>query len=154
MNKLLLLDVDGVLTSGLKTYQANGRYIQKDFLDSDWTYIRKLKENGWSVILVTADLFNESVAKVRNIDYIITEEDKLPALKIVQEKYPNHDIYTIMDSVFDLSLYEKVKPENRFCPSDAELYIIHETNPVNILRSGGTGVVENFYWIMKDRCLL
>ena len=37
MFKLLILDVDGVLTTGSKTYDLEGNVISKEFNDKDFT---------------------------------------------------------------------------------------------------------------------
>ena len=44
--KLLLLDVDGVLTSGYKTYSETGLCTHKEFADIDFTAIKRFKASG------------------------------------------------------------------------------------------------------------
>ena len=49
MFKLLILDVDGVLTTGCKTYDLEGNVISKEFNDKDFTAIKRFKEKGLKV---------------------------------------------------------------------------------------------------------
>ena len=41
MIKLLILDVDGVLTDGKKYYNRDGDVVMKTFCDKDWTAIKR-----------------------------------------------------------------------------------------------------------------
>ncbi len=49
MNRLLILDVDGVMTDGTKTYGIRGEVLSKRFCDHDFTAIKKFKDDGWDV---------------------------------------------------------------------------------------------------------
>ena len=51
--KLAILDVDGVLTDGKKTYDNTGLCIYKTFCDKDFTAIKKLKALGISVCFLS-----------------------------------------------------------------------------------------------------
>ena len=65
---LLILDVDGVLTDGTKTYDREHNVISKRYADQDFTAI-KLFQEGWKVCFLSSDAFNEGVAKKRGIDF-------------------------------------------------------------------------------------
>ncbi len=69
MIKLLILDVDGVLTDGNKIYDINHTTVYKKFNDRDFTAIKRFKAGGINVIFVSGDNFNEGMAKKRNIDF-------------------------------------------------------------------------------------
>ena len=71
MIKLLVLDIDGILTNGKKTYDKYGNIISKSFCDKDWTAIKRFKSLGVEVMFLSGDPFNEGVANKRNIDIII-----------------------------------------------------------------------------------
>lgn len=49
MIKLLILDVDGVLTNGKKYYGENGLGRLKNFCDKDFTAIKRIKAAGVNV---------------------------------------------------------------------------------------------------------
>ena len=75
MIKLLILDVDGVLTDGKKYYNRDGDVIMKTFCDKDWTAIKRFKALGIQVLFLSGDPFNDKIAKNRNIDIIINRKD-------------------------------------------------------------------------------
>ena len=55
MFKLLILDVDGVLTTGLKTYDINGKVVSKTFGDRDFTAIKEFICAGVTTIFLSGD---------------------------------------------------------------------------------------------------
>lgn len=66
--KLLVLDVDGILTDGKKYYGIDGIPFAKTFCDKDWTSIKRFQALGIPVVFLSGDTrINESVAKNRNI---------------------------------------------------------------------------------------
>ena len=58
MIKLLILDVDGILTDGKKQYDREGNVRMKTFCDKDWTAIKRFRALGINVIFLTGDPFN------------------------------------------------------------------------------------------------
>ena len=58
MIKLVILDVDGVLTDGKKYYNREGEVLMKTFCDKDWTAIKRFRAMGITVIFPTGDPFN------------------------------------------------------------------------------------------------
>ena len=53
--KLVLLDVDGVLTDGRKGYALDGSVAYKQFCDRDFTAIKRFQEAGILVALISGD---------------------------------------------------------------------------------------------------
>ena len=89
MFKLLILDVDGVLTTGLKTYDINGSVISKTFGDRDFTAIKQFICAGIETIFLSGDKqVNSEVAKNRGIPFFIVGgiQDSL-VNQIVLERY-------------------------------------------------------------------
>ena len=43
MIKLVILDVDGVMTDGKKYYDRDGKVVIKNFCDKDWTAIKRFR---------------------------------------------------------------------------------------------------------------
>ena len=83
--KLIILDVDGVLTNGKKIYNSEGVCSYKTFCDKDFTAIKKFKASGVSVCFLSGDEnINKEIAKNRNIDFYSSrfkkKEDFLPEL--------------------------------------------------------------------------
>ena len=52
MIKLVILDVDGVLTDGKKYYNRDGDVVMKTFCDKDWTAIKRFKALGIKVLFL------------------------------------------------------------------------------------------------------
>ena len=74
--KLVVLDVDGVMTDGKKYYTREGKIVMKQFCDKDWTAIKRFKAMNIPVIFLTGDTFNQAVADKRDIETIISKTEK------------------------------------------------------------------------------
>lgn len=124
MIKLIILDVDGVLTDGRKYYDRHGEVKLKTFCDKDWTAIKRFRALGINVIFLTGDPFNVSIATNRNIDVIVNRQDGvhtdksdyLPEICKEYDVTPDEIVF-VGDDIFDLKLLKMVK--YRYCPSDA-----------------------------------
>lgn len=143
MIKLIILDVDGVLTDGKKYYDRNANVVMKTFCDKDWTAIKRFKALGIKVIFLTGDPFNEAMARNRNIDCIVNRKDgkhtdKVDYLKglCATYKVKPTEIAFVGDDIFDMAIMQKVG--YKYCPADApeELHdivtdILHESGGHN-----------------------
>lgn len=153
-DSLLILDVDGVLTNGTKSYAANGEVIAKNFCDLDFTAIKLFKAIGWNVCWLSADRhINEIVAKQRMIDFIYARN---PDETISKEKFayslsdmynvPQENMIFVGDDLFDLSLMLKLLASNAriFCPANAAPQVKQHAF---VLQSvGGHGVVMELFY--------
>ena len=149
MFKLLILDVDGVLTTGCKTYDLEGNVISKEFNDKDFTAIKRFKERGIKVCFLTADdRVNRIVAKNRKIDFFyvreMTKKNKVELLPYLTDKYKvsKEEIAYIGDDLPDFDIIKKLK--HTYCPSDAILKIKNQVKTI-LERKGGTGVIAELY---------
>jgi 3-deoxy-D-manno-octulosonate 8-phosphate phosphatase (KDO 8-P phosphatase) len=114
--KLLLLDVDGVLTSGKKIYSPNGKVIGKEFCDLDFTAIKIFKSLLIKIIFISGDqTCNKSIAQNRDVDFYYTRKkninkDKLFFLKTIEKKYKvnRKKVAFIGDDIFDLNLGKNI----------------------------------------------
>jgi 3-deoxy-D-manno-octulosonate 8-phosphate phosphatase (KDO 8-P phosphatase) len=114
--KLLLLDVDGVLTSGKKIYSPNGKVIGKEFCDLDFTAIKIFKSLLIKIIFISGDqTCNKSIAQNRDVDFYYTRKkninkDKLFFLKTIEKKYKvnRKNVAFIGDDIFDLNLGKNI----------------------------------------------
>ena len=66
MIKLLILDVDGIMTDGIKYYDREGTVKLKTFCDKDWTAIKRFRAIGINVVFLTGDPYNVSILENRN----------------------------------------------------------------------------------------
>ncbi len=124
--KLLLLDVDGVLTTGKKNYSIKGEVISKSFCDLDFTAIKIFKYLGIKTVFISGDkTCNQEIAISRNIDFIYTRKnnlmiDKADFLTQIENKYSvkRKEILFLGDDIFDMRLGLKVGiycvPNNSF----------------------------------------
>ena len=153
--KLLILDVDGVLTDGKKNYNKNHEVLSKSFLCKDFTAIKRFMASGIKVIMLSGDAFNERMAMKRNIDFYCSRGDDLSLDKsrfiaIFQEKYkvtPEEMVF-VGDDYFDLSVFKSIKS---FATNDAP-HIIKE-NSFKVLNSnGGSGVIVELYDLFIENC--
>ena len=75
MIKLLILDIDGIMTEGNKLYDRSGLCKFKFFNDKDWTAIKLFRCHDVDVCFLTGDDFNLDIAKNRNIDCFLNKDN-------------------------------------------------------------------------------
>ena len=149
MIKLLILDVDGVLTDGNKIYDINHTSVYKKFNDRDFTAIKRFKATGINVVLLSGDMFNKAVGEKRNIDFYCSRNkdlslDKSRFLKKFKELYniPIKNMAFIGDDFFDLSIIKKLK--YTYCPSNSP-QIVKDNCLETLNINGGEGIVAYLY---------
>lgn len=153
MIKLLILDVDGVLTDGKKYYDSTGLAKYKTFCDKDFSAIKKFKSAGVEVIFLSGDTnINESIAKNRSIDFYASRGVcKSAFINIFKSTYnilPDEMCY-VGDDIFDLNIMKEVGYS--FCPSDA-VKTIREYCCGNILnRVGGDNCLDKLFDVCESR---
>ena len=70
MIKLIILDIDGVLTDGIKYYGLDGIPFAKTYCDKDFTAIKRIKASGVKVCFLSGDeRINKKMAENRRIDF-------------------------------------------------------------------------------------
>ena len=110
--KLIILDVDGVLTDGAKLYDISGLAKYKKFCDKDFTAIKRAKSSGAHVCFLSGDQsINEQVAKNRNIDfYYARGKSKASFVDLFSKKYncTAEEMLFIGDDLFDVDLLKIV----------------------------------------------
>jgi 3-deoxy-D-manno-octulosonate 8-phosphate phosphatase (KDO 8-P phosphatase) len=151
--KLLVFDVDGVLTTGRKTYNTLGQVESKEFNDKDFTAIKRFIEAGIPVIWLSGDAnVNEAVAASRNIPFYYAKSggklSKKDFVPIFCEKYKcsKENICYIGDDYFDLDIMRELGI--LFSPSDACLEV---RSISRVLESkGGMGVAVEVFNIWQS----
>ncbi len=140
--KVLVLDVDGVMTDGTKTYDVGGYVTGKNFSDKDFTAIKRFQAAGIEVVFLTGDTkVIEEVAVKRHIDLMSARgQDKIHLLPQLMREYgvlPSM-IAFVGDDYYDLLLMESL--QHTYCPSDA-LPEIRTAAKTVLPCKGGEGVV-------------
>lgn len=155
--RLLILDVDGVMTDGTKTYDSSHSVISKRYCDKDFTAIKRFISAGIPVVLLSGCAFNEGMAKSRGLPFYNAKKlsdqlDKSVAAKIICEDFNTTlaGAAYVGDDYYDLSLLNLV--DYPYCPLDAA-QIVKDSGAVVINRKGGEGVIEALYELVKTRII-
>jgi len=148
MIKLVILDVDGVLTDGRKYYDNSGLAVYKTFCDKDFTAIKKFKSAGCHVIFLSGDEnINERVAANRGIPFYYTRgKCKSLFLPDLLKEYSARleEVVFLGDDTFDRELMSRVY--HKFCPSDAPREV-KEVCQV-LTNAGGCNCVLELYEVL------
>jgi 3-deoxy-D-manno-octulosonate 8-phosphate phosphatase (KDO 8-P phosphatase) len=155
MIKLLILDVDGVLTDGTKFYDKDHNVLAKRFLCKDFTAIKRFMAAGVRVVMLSGDIFNKTMANKRNIDFYCSRNsdlslDKSRFLDEFEEKYDvqRENMAFVGDDYFDLSMFGSLK--YTFATSDAP-NIIKDSSLYTTFATGGEGVVVELYDLFIEK---
>lgn len=142
--KLLVFDVDGVMTDGSITYDENGTEY-KTFNAKDGHGLAKMVRNGFLTAVITGRK-NGTVDR-RARDLAFTEvyqgvKNKLPILEAIMQKYglDFSQVSYMGDDEPDIAILEKVAIAA--CPSDAVDKVKNICNFIST-KSGGHGAVRD-----------
>lgn len=143
--KMLVLDVDGVLSDG-QIYMGNNGEELKAFNSKDGYGIKAVSQCGVDIAVITGRRSNivEQRMTALNAKYIIQgEENKIQALSqlMAQLKLQSKDIASIGDDMPDLGLFEL--SELKVAVNDAHPFVKQQANFITRL-SGGNGAVREF----------
>jgi len=149
--KMMILDVDGILTDGKKYYGLDGMPFAKTFCDKDFTAIKRLRGAGVEVCFLSGDSrINQAMAENRNIDfYCARGRDKATYIEDFEKKYNvsrAHMAY-VGDDLFDVSIMKSVGAS--YCPCDAPRKVKEAATEVLENRPGG----NNFVMHLVDKLL-
>jgi 3-deoxy-D-manno-octulosonate 8-phosphate phosphatase (KDO 8-P phosphatase) len=152
--KLLILDIDGVLTDGTKVYDEQHNVLSKRFFCKDFTAIKRFIAAGIKVVMLSGDNFNRTMAEKRNIDFYCSRNedlslDKSRFIEMFESTYSisrNHMAF-VGDDYFDLSMFTSLP--YTICPADAPV-IIKNSAWLQLQSTGGTGVIVELYDILHS----
>ena len=152
--KLIILDIDGVMTDGRKFYISDGTTLCKQYNDKDFTAIKRFLALDINVCFLSGDIWNKKMADLRNIKfYSGRNEDgnlsKLQSLHIILQDYnvsKNETLY-VGDDIFDIEVLTYVK--EGFCPKDSPSDVKNVSTVLN--RSGGEGVIAELFDLLLER---
>lgn len=149
--KLLLLDVDGVMTDGSIIYNDSGEEI-KVFCVRDGLGIRMLMESGINVGIVTgrsSDALHHRCKNLHIQQIFDGISDKAAALDKITEKtgIKNHEIAYIGDDLPDISIMRKVGIP--IAVADAHENVIEVAHMVTSAKGGAGAIREVSEAIVK-----
>lgn len=141
--RLLVMDVDGVMTDGKITYTSDGQEL-KSFNIKDGLGIKRAQASGIETAIITGrkSPMVEHRAREMGIAHLVQgREDKLAALSdlVDQMNLSLDQVAYIGDDLPDLTAIESVKLGA--CPADAATEVKSKANWVST-RSGGDGCVR------------
>ena len=141
--RLLLLDVDGVLTDGSITYSDSGEQI-KTFNSRDGFGLRLLMDSGVKVGIITGRMSKALGYRCENLGITLLFDgatDKAAALEkiILETGIPADHIAFAGDDLIDLPVMKKVGVS--FCVADAPEEVKQHSRIVTT-RQGGRGAVR------------
>lgn len=151
--KLVITDVDGVLTDGGLYYTSEG-LVMKKFNVKDGMGMRRLRENGIKNAIITTDV--SDLIKVRGerlkVDYLFLgiwdKENKMKEI-CEQENILAENVAFIGDDVNDISIINEVGFSA--CPFDS-VEEIKDSVDLILTRKGGEGVFREFAdLILKEK---
>jgi len=154
MIKLVILDIDGIMTDGRKYYGLDGIPFAKTYCDKDFTAIKRLRGAGIEVCFLSGDeRVNMAMAKNRNIPfYSARGKDKADFVEPLELKYgvDRGEMLYIGDDLFDLSIMKAVG--HAFCPQDAPNILKEYCGFKNTIpRNGGENVVAKMVDTLLER---
>ena len=140
--KLVLFDVDGVLTDGRKQYDQSGSVVSKFFADLDFTAIKAFKCLGVNIAWVSGDSnVNRKVAESRSIPFYFTREHNVALAKAellarIEKDFSvtREEMWFVGDDVFDSSMAGNVGLT--LCLSNSPSYLKNKFDIVIPLQSG------------------
>ena len=143
--KLIILDIDGVMTDGKKYYNQDGTCVMKAYNDKDFMAIKLFRAMGIDVCFLSGDRnINLNMALSRNIKFYDSDYDKLTALRQIQKEYNvlDNEIIFVGDGYYDWFITKEFM--HTFCPVDSPEYIKADATYV-FKRKGGEGVVAELF---------
>ena len=157
MIRLVILDIDGVMTDGTKIYGVDGLPFAKSYCDKDFTAIKRLKGANVKVCFLSGDeTVNREMAQNRNVQFHLARgKDKADFVSLFEKLYDvsSSDMAYVGDDLFDSSIMREVG--HPYCPSDACKEIRHICKAHNILSCrGGDNAIANFLEVLLDRQLV
>lgn len=153
--KLVISDVDGVLTDGGMYYSENGDELKK-FNTRDGMAFQILQEKGIKTAIITSEntCMVERRAKKMHIDCLKQgkrNQGKLEAAKEICDEFgiKLEETVFIGDDINDIELLSKVG--FAFCPSDAT-NVIKNLNNIHVLSSqGGNGIIREVMELINNK---
>jgi 3-deoxy-D-manno-octulosonate 8-phosphate phosphatase (KDO 8-P phosphatase) len=110
--KILVLDVDGVLTDCRLWMDSNGEW-KRFFSVRDGVGIKRLSESGYKIAAITGSTSKDIQARVKNLGFDFFYEgkmDKVPAFKDLQQQsgFSPSEMAYVGDEYFDIPMIEAV----------------------------------------------
>ena len=146
--KLIVLDVDGVLTNGKKAIDLEGKVFSKEFNDKDFSAINRLSKK-YEIVFISGDnRVNEKLFKTKGL-FIHEYENKWGILNnLLFKKGLTYDqILFIGDDWPDIECLKNLPCS--MCPADAILQVKAASKYVMSI-NGGDGIMVELLNLLED----
>jgi 3-deoxy-D-manno-octulosonate 8-phosphate phosphatase (KDO 8-P phosphatase) len=138
--KIIVFDVDGVLTDGKFTIDSHGDR-SKSFHTRDVRALKELVARGYEVYLITASSWSGLESFAEKTGTIIK------VLRDKSEFNPSESFICVVDDSWDFALIEKAV--KAFCPADAYWAVKAAHKTEQLQSKGGEGVACEVLDILK-----
>lgn len=151
--KMLLLDVDGVMTDGSIYYSARGTELKR-FHAHDGYGIVRAREHGLKIGIVSGRSSPIVSARARDLrirDLYQGSDDKVAAMQSIRKRHrlSAEEVAFIGDDLFDLPLLRAVGLS--LCPRNARAEVQRRVDYVTVANGGEGAVREAIDLILKHR---
>lgn len=146
--KLIVLDVDGVLTNGKKVIDLEGKVFSKEFNDKDFSAINRLGEKYEIVFISGDDRVNKQLFNTK-WHFIHEYKDKWKVLNnLLSKKGLLHkQVLFIGDDWPDIGCLKNLPCS--ICPADAILQVKAASKYV-MSTNGGDGIMVELLNLLED----
>jgi len=150
--KLIVSEIDGILTSGVVTMDELGNTLYKTFNSKDFEAINELKKYFTIVFLSADNKINYNLCRRKNYSFYWgkNEEEKYNRLIEILRRYsctPDEVIY-IGSKISDRKCIQLI-PES-LCPDDAGEYL-KSICFASFIKNGGTAIFIELLSLLQDR---
>lgn len=153
--KLLIVDCDGTLTPIKTYYTAEGRFM-KIFSSKDSYAIKRLKKDGFKIIILTSDKSGFPITQKRAQDWrveAVYSSNKHKYLKEILDKHNYESIAYVGNGPEDTVVLDIV--DIFYAPKDATPEVLKNNEvgkKIQILNTiGGNGVLNEVYKRLKNK---
>ncbi len=147
--KMILFDIDGVITDGRKYVDGDSVELKTIAL-KDMDAFQLIRDAGYRIGCVTGEdtTFSRQFTNLCMLDYVrIGCKQKEEALKEIEERYhiTSSEICYVGDGKYDIPVLKKVKLA--VCPNDA-IEEVKQVSDVVLKRKGGEGCIAEIYSLL------
>jgi len=150
--KLIVSEVDGVLTDGTYAEDEIGHVLYKKFNSKDFAAIKRLRSDGYTVVFLSEDNnISYNMFRRKNIPFYWAKNHKEKYEKLVEilRRYnctPDNVIY-ISSKVSDEKCINLI-PKS-LCPDDAGLYL-KSICWAEFTTGGGKGIMPELFYLLRN----
>jgi len=141
--KILITDVDGVLTDGKFVYSSSGK-VNKTFGPHDADAVKLFKRFGVEVIAISADIRGFPITKKRLNDMKVDvfQVSELERLEWVKEKTKGCDFAYVGDGFYDIPILDLASVS--YAPKNA-LEVVKLSADLSLNVNGSEGVLWHIF---------